>query len=312
MNDKLALHFKANEFERTKQFDNYFTTDLITRNNAGASTTYFEKSFRNAEKYNADISNKGLLISFNPNKINNRVYNFENLPYSDFLHSVNEIEEEINQSGIDVKFNNGKIVRYDNSFDIQTKYPYSEYSPLLKTLVPNNKAIRQARKRIYEGTVYFGNKSSETTIYNKTLESNLNIDVIRFEHKHLKLPKDNKPLLKNITENEYYQRRKKDKNRIGIQLFITKPEILENKHLEYFAYLLKEGFSNSNINKLFAYNCIRNEGLETVLDLLTVPKKDKYYQKNSRYRKDLISSLVLSSDFLPLYNELEQLFRKAE
>lgn len=315
MNDKVGLRFDVLSFHTSKNFEKCFIQEKkIIRNIQGIEKTKL-RYYNNSEFCNIDVNANGCRVVLNPNKIaKNEPAN--KLSFEKFCESVKKVEKYLNSVGIECKINDGKFIRYDNSYDITPQKVYKEYEPVIKSLSPLG--IRQAKTKIYENTLYFGNKTDVIVIYDKQVESGLKYPCIRFEIRHLKA-KNKNLFLKDINEKKYYSLRSEDKNKIQESIFKKIPEIINDEfsRFVYDLYTNKDGLKTPEIAKrtlnyaMKKINGFDNDKLKRSLEVSR--SNDKIYQRNSRLFKSASKELCLSdTKLVNRYDEMKDMFLKVE
>lgn len=243
MNDKIILTCKDFNFDsnlKKQTFTNYSLEKLRdSKEYLNLNESVFEKieqifesekTYYNSKTFQVDYTvNKGLKVSFNPNKVMN-IAPTKLLEYNQFKESFNLVESELSKIGVNLDITKQPIYRYDTSFDVKTQFDYNSYLPIITNILPNKTIVKRAQKKIYENSLYLSNTSTEITVYDKQKESNLNQPIIRFETRHKKIPSSKRFNLKVISESKYYQLRYKDKELIKNSIFVDVNNILLNNN----------------------------------------------------------------------------------
>jgi hypothetical protein len=309
MNDKLILFIDNYSFEKTANFDNNFNKVSSILEQPENEPKLKESFYHNSKTYNCDINGFGLKVQFNPNKLNNIKFSSEPLTYSKFMKSIENIESQLCDVGINAKLSNAKISRFDNSFDVTTKLDYVNYEPLILTLAPTTKTLRKGTKRICENTIYFGNKSNEITIYDKSKELGISENIIRFEYRHLR-SKSLKLTMNLVDEKKYFELRNCDKEKIMKTVFSKNPKILESELSQYYCELIESDLTQQQIAKLllakFMQDLNKNNEIEKLLQVQRT--NDKTYQRNYRLKNLLYDKINFKKDLQQRYDELKELF----
>lgn len=310
MNDKTHIYIPLEHFylKENNKFD-YEERRVIT---SGITKT-FKKRYINAAKYSIDLDTyRGLLIKYNPNKIMNIPIGSQVMEYKQLNESLEYMNNVLYESGLEVDIKkHGILTRYDNSYDLKTKEAYKSYLPLVQTLAPI-KSIRQGKTRLIENTWYSGNKKDIVTIYDKTRESGLDFNCIRFEARH-KLRDKNRIPVKQISEKTYLHLRNQDKQFIKDNIFVRNPQVLESEYLPFISDLMNTDLDMKNIQKAVFIVVVKNECNKHQLSLDTLFRvaryEDKEYNRNRRIVREMNKSLLLlNSELRDLYYELSYKF----
>jgi hypothetical protein len=252
----------------------------------------------------------------NPNKLNSSKYSSQCLPYDKFLMAIDKVQNELITIGIECNLiETGKIIRYDNSFDLIMENSYSCYMPAIVTMNPQG--IRQGNKRIKKDTLYYGNKSQEICVYDKANEiEETNKNIIRFEYRHLKAKTLN-IYLKNLSEEYYYKYRQNDKANIENFLFKVAPKIYTDNN--DFLISTLQLINDVNLNKRQIESNLLVLALKTLeknfeipLDsLLRTPRKNnKIYRRNKLIKNDLSSKMPINKEYQNYFTEIKDKFKK--
>lgn len=318
MNDKLIL--TTREFQKNSNFDNYFEYESNLKRKPNSEPQNKEKWFSN-EKNNgknvtADINSKGLKVTINPNKISGKFYSYEPLEFSEFEESISKTKDALHSIGIESNLDECKVYRYDNSFDLHANY--DNFSPIINVIASNLVQVRNGKKRVYENTVYYGNKTIENTIYDKTNHlkvldaAEIEENIIRFENRHLKAKRE-KLILKSIDEQKYWVIRNDSKNHLEKCFFSKEPMMLENEYLTYLLELLHSPITITEIKTSwfkFGINKLDEELIQSLNIKKNVNKN--LYQRNLAIKKLLSSTAIFDKiELIEQYEQLNQLFRKA-
>ena len=164
-----------------------------------------------------------VVIQLNPNKVQSKKPT-ELLTYQELQDTFGIIEARLHDQGIKTDINQAQIYSHDNSFDVPTYKPYEAYKPILAQTM-SNKTIRNARARFQEATLYYGNKSNEITVYDKTAEYlflekfPLGFECTRFEYRHKKIKSLYRHSPKSLTADIYMKTRQADHEAITAHIF---------------------------------------------------------------------------------------------
>lgn len=313
MNDKLVLHFPHESYRLNSNFENYFTQEDRNKTIPGKPQQSTIKYYYNPDNYNADINGHGLRVSFNPNKIKGQAVGTL-ISYRDFIETTRQVESDLQARGVDFKVMDGKISRYDNSFDLQTSEMYSCYEPIIRTLTPNTRGIKQGRQRLIENSLYFGNNSKEIIIYDKSKESGLKENFMRFELRHLKLSSKEKMQLWQVDKKKYYDNRSQDKEIISNTLFNRNPGVLDYEYIKYAVELIKTDMRLSEIYRNMFYCVLSTEQARSGVDIfsvIAVPRNHKHYKRGLQFRQEMQRGVYIPPNLTYAYDELKTLLRKA-
>lgn len=123
-----------------------------------------QKAYRNTEKFNISISEKGLLLGFNPSKISHP-YNLTNDNYL-IQEIFNNCRSELKDLGVilppDIEL---KMNRLDMARNNQMNLPAHFYAPIFQSL----SGVRMEKKTVQDSH-YFENMQREVVFYDKTEE----------------------------------------------------------------------------------------------------------------------------------------------
>lgn len=312
MNDKVNIRVKFDKLDIDKQeltTSNGWTKNQLQKNDEQPKDRYFN----NLDKVGIDISGFGAKISFNPNKIIGIEPAKGVLTYQQFRQSIEYVEEQLCEHGL--KLNRldkiAQVIAYHNSFDVIPNFGYDAYRPVFESIPTPNKLDRL----VTQGTLYFQKPdfSKVVTIYDKTKESELDYNCIRFENRYNKIRSTKRVLLGSINEAEYYSRRAEQKSEIERAFFHAKiTQKISNSWV--YDFLIEHG-----------NNCSLNVGLYSEIGKLEVSQYEPTYAINqlnngtdaqrraARRFVNATKEMYVSSNeyFLELYNELKTLFRGA-
>lgn len=309
MNDKLSLFVKPDEYFINRA-NNKLTFQESRIKEPSGNETIRVKSYYNSDLFNLDENGFGLVVRFNPNKVN-QIPIATSISYAEWLNSIEQINNELGSIGIDCNLLQARISRHDESFDIPLLSKYRQYEPLIKTITLSGR-IRKSSKNIFENTLYLGNKSKQIIIYDKTKESGLNANIARFEIRYLKC-KNLK--LSAIKESNFYSYRIKSHQEIEQNIFWMHPEILnaENDTTKLLISLFESVnpyYNLPDIYRIFTLVEISNAGI-FMPALLTVARHEKEYKRNSRFLTQLANTRFMKDTLYERYIELKTTFRKA-
>lgn len=310
MNDKNHIYIPLENVNLANS--NKFSVEKKETSSPLGNKTESVKYFLNAPDYNFDLDGRGLLIKYNPNKLMNIPLGVQVMEYKQLNESFEYIADMLNESGLDTDIKkHGLLTRYDNSYDLRTNENYKSYMPLVQTLAPI-KRIRQSKTRTIENTWYSGNKTDLITIYDKTKESNLDFNLMRFEARHKLRDKKRIPISR-ISETTYYQLRYKDKQFIKDTIFTRNPQVLSSEYLPLIADLIDTDLSMNQITQAVFVVVVKNECNKTQLSLdklfSVARSNDSTYQRNRRIENKLNETMLLvNSRQRDLYYELSYKF----
>lgn len=114
------------------------------------------------------VSDKGLLVSFNPCKMNHP-YQLTGLADAGYLRSLKAIESEMKEIGILANLSDMKLCRVDLARQVQMIHPLQQYQSAFRLL-----KLSRAKGREYDGGYLFANKSNQTIFYDKIKEMEYN------------------------------------------------------------------------------------------------------------------------------------------
>ncbi|MFN6359055.1 MAG: phage/plasmid replication protein [Bacteroidota bacterium] len=140
------------------------------------------KLYHNSEKGggNYTISDRGLLISFNPSKM---FHPYKLVGMSGVMQGVETIQKEMQEIGILTNLMESKVCRLDIACQKEMTYPLFQYESAYRLL----KGQRIKNQRQYEGGYMFSNNSTQTQFYNKQLELQKDgLDVLENENNLLR------------------------------------------------------------------------------------------------------------------------------
>lgn len=315
MNDKLRLRVTPIHYDRNTKFG-FPNWQRLTESFDKSETEQVirQKWVCNTPVFQLTEHPTSLHIEFTPNKIMNQPFGVH-LSYDRFKECIQIVESELVKYGIDLKepLTVAQIRRFDNSYDLLTSMEFYHYEPLIKTLTPHG--IRKGRGRQVYTSYYYGNGNNDLVIYNKQVESNLDMPCVRVEYRHKNYaPKGQKIFLSDITEARYYREYSNDNAELLKCFFGFEPTITRARNIESLVAMLEQGVQVNIALKTIGINTIWNEALLHGINLNSLLKKDKknpyYYRYNT-----LLNRLYECRPFEPLmidrFNELKTLLRGA-
>lgn len=173
--DKIALTTK--DFGVKNLSSDYFGIDTSTKQ-GGAKPPYLLtdqagktveawKAYHNSARGigNYTISDKGLLISFNPSKLFNP-YQLISTTDKNYPGAFEMINQEMRQIGISCNLAEMRPCRIDIAAQNEMKFPLHHYADAFRLL----KGSRMKNQREYEGGFLFGNTQNQTMFYDKQKE----------------------------------------------------------------------------------------------------------------------------------------------
>lgn len=317
--DKLVLTVKPENFIKNQNYDNNFLCKPAVYSLKDGSVIGENKYYCNTEFVNYDISEIGLKVSFNPNKVA-KVKQLEPVNYNQFQNSIDYVSEVSKKVGLNYDVSSAKIYRYDNNYDFQTEKEYHNYISIFSNL---HCSIKNARKKNEVNTYYFNNKSNEIAVYDKSKHNEINkIDtisnIIRFETRRLKISNSNKMMLSDITKDKFDIIRISDKNYILNNLFNKNINVLETE----IQSIIKQNFSNdvetisyiSGLTVVEIAMLLFNNDTEKVIGLFKINNartNNKQYQRNIKFVKKYIKDIgYLKNETIELYFELKEKLSK--
>lgn len=317
--DKLLLYFPSDLFNKTARFrDDNGLLKVIEVKTIGSNveTTEIRKEIYNFDFAQITINRRGLLLACNPNLISGYTYFTDNyLTYNEFRNSVNYVEQELNQRGLELKIRDGKLRRYDFPFDITLNHHYKEYFPIISQLLP---FIRNNTTKTYENSIYYGNRTRQVIIYDKTkeqLEKHAEIipyNIARIEFRHLKAKRLNLEL-SFINDRKYYELRSNSKTFIADKLFNRNTQQVQNDIMDLLFNAIN---SNETVNgacqQFFfsGYHYLRLNGFD-VETPFRVPRSNSNYSYLYRLKKLTQRDLAITTDYYKdLFIELKHKFQK--
>lgn len=326
MNDKFTIY--TNDYTEQKEVtETHFTNkalqlieDKIFESEADKMQMLLQFRFRT--KYQSETvfvgkdNQRGIRIDFNPNKIMN-ILPTQILTYPQLVESLKIVSDEVNSIGIGIDFNRQMIARHHTSFDLFPNKSYNAYRPMIKSIIPDTKVIKRGSKKLFEDTLYLENKSRTITVYDKTKESELNFNCIRFEDRFEKIPTKKRLLISDLNESLYYQKRHEAKQMISNSIFHVLNESTSNTALLAME-LIAQGISTNDISKYISTQSI-NKDLEILelnsKQLFTAPSKingihNKTYSQMLRLRNMLNDYQLIPVEYIDKYYEIKNLFSK--
>lgn len=331
MNDKIA--FSIVDFRENKQLSkNYLSNKKIDslRFNVNFTNEEIEKYRESYNSLSYDTNgihigkdSRGVYCEFNPNKITETAPT-EQMGYIKFKSSLQIVETQLKDIGIDCNIEQGKITKYHQCYDIKPIEPYKYFLPTILTLKPK-RAFAKSDKKIIENSFYMQNKTQQVTIYNKKAESNLPYNCIRLEHRLNKIPKQDRFLLGNLND-DYFRYLQDNSYRV---IKDTVFSYLENKTFEKesnFANLLLSlvlnGYSANEVMKyIFAIsmnddliNCqiTENELFKSIKARNSDDTRNKQYTVVQTIKRVFSNFKILDTDTIEPYKKLYDLFKSVK
>ena len=131
----------------------------------------FKKAYRNENIWNVTIEPPYMHLQMSIPRINSATArnpsgnNLEPVCMAEAFACLELVEEQVSDAGVVFSLDNCFVSRLDLFRNIQTDLKYLDYAPLFSVLKP-----KRAERKKYKTTFYWGNKSWEICIYDKTRE----------------------------------------------------------------------------------------------------------------------------------------------
>jgi hypothetical protein len=329
MNDKIGISIV--DFEENKSIvAQYFSNKHLEYIGSNANLSvdelskfkemYSKQVFYADDTFSAFKDSRGLRIDFNPNKILD-VKPCTQIEHKELQQSISIVETHLKSIGIDCNVNNAKVYKYHQCFDIEPHKPYKSYLPMILTLKPKRE-IRKSEKKIIENSFYMQNKTQIVSIYDKSKESNLDYNCIRFEHRINKMPKQDKFLLGSLND-DYFRYIRQNSYRIIKDTIFTYADDAIEKELNLSALclnlvnadykandIMKIIFANSVNADLQARSISENELFKSVKSRNSDDTRNAQYNQVIALKKILNSFKMLDVSTLEPYKELKEYYYK--
>lgn len=321
MNDKIAIQFKHENYTICSNNNLEIDRTIDKTGMVKSEKRYYNETDQDGKhKFSLDINPFGMLVSYNPNKhIEHNFIADGYLEYSKFKQVANSIEQKINDVvGIDVLFKNGIVSRHDNSFDVDVSVNYKRCQNVLNQLVGGKKTtFRNANDFQIKDSLYFGNKTEQIVIYNKTKEikdhqqyySYLNEvpeNLIRIEHRRLK-NKRMKLAFNNLNEEKYHNVRMQSINKINQALFSK--DITSNNIERLTIDALHSKLQRNALNVMYANFLIYEHDIN--LNKIKVPKTNPNYKVWYDFKRQHSKQITIDNKIVfDIYNELKNKFNQ--
>ena len=250
MIDTLKLH--------TPEFEIKTDNKLIYRVDTNRETGEIkEKKFYNSDNFNLTIDSRGLFIQFSLPKLYGEESNFYPIGFNSCKVVLGEIENLLKDLGVLTSLETFKVSRMDLFKNVETRYPFIDYSLVLHTL-----HLSRTLRRDYGDTFTIMNKQREICFYDKNLESYLKYKRKFFDG--------------NVMRGEVRFKTHKENVKRGFDRVVEIPEkwdLLKKTYKEFMEKVFNRELEEmrGDIHKeLLIYSLIREKGFKKTIEFLGV------------------------------------------